>query len=127
MMSAPSQIASATRDAGPASTPGAAGRNASATASRIAARPVLKRKNFTPAWRDTSASVKAMPTPRCARKRKRTVDRDMGGGAGEAGEAGVRAGRRRKGALLPAPPAAPALPAYRSRLLISAQFTTFHH
>ena len=53
-------------------------RNASATAIRIAASPALKRKNFTPASRETSASVKTIPTPRCARKRKRTVDRDMG-------------------------------------------------
>src|SRR5712691_6243810 len=54
-------------------------RKASAMTSRIAARPALKRKNFTPASRETKTSVKAMPTPRCARKRKRTVDRDMRG------------------------------------------------
>src|SRR5712692_3338916 len=44
----------------------------------MAARPTLKRKNFTPASRETKTSVKAMPTPRCARKRNRTVERDMG-------------------------------------------------
>ena len=32
----------------------------------------MKRKNFTPASRDTSASVKTIPTPRWVRKRKRT-------------------------------------------------------
>src|SRR6266498_3176402 len=67
--------------------PVAGGRKASATAIRIAASPALNRKNFTPASRDTRTSVKAIPTPRCARKRKRTEDRDMAG-AGWAGQAG---------------------------------------
>src|SRR4051812_26886072 len=53
-------------------------RKASAKATRIAASPALKRKNFTPASLETNASVKAMPTPRWARKKKRTVERDMG-------------------------------------------------
>src|SRR5262249_35083420 len=79
---------------------------ASATASRIAASPALKRKNFTPAWRETRTSVKAMPMPRCARKRKRTVERDMGrtGGTG-------RTGRKRAGRL----PSRPSRLSCRSR------------
>src|SRR5262245_11415673 len=72
----------------------AGGRNASATAIRIAARPMLNRKNLTPASRDTRASVKTIPTPRCARKRKRTAERDMAGGAGRAGRAGWDADAR---------------------------------
>src|ERR1700681_2713064 len=48
-------------------------RKARAIAIRIAARPALKRKNFTPASRDTNTSVKAMPTPRWARNRKRII------------------------------------------------------
>src|SRR5262249_51454509 len=50
---------------------------------RIAARPALKRKNFTPASRDTSASVKMMPMAKWGRKRKRTTNQ-----AGRAGRAG---------------------------------------
>src|SRR5712691_6383591 len=53
--------------------PDAPYRSASAIAIRMAASPALKRKNFTPASRETKTGVKAMPTPRCARKRKRTV------------------------------------------------------
>ena len=49
------------------------GRSAKATAIRIAAMPALKRKNFTPASRETSASVKMIPRPRWVRKRKRTT------------------------------------------------------
>src|SRR6266536_263332 len=70
------------------------GRNASATAIRIAARPALNRKNLTPASRDTTTSVAMIPTPRCARNRKRTEDNDMRGrlywaeGAGGTGEGG---------------------------------------
>src|SRR5471032_2094107 len=52
-------------------------RNASAMPSSTAARPPLKRKNFTPASLSTNRSVNAIPTPRCARKKKRTVERDM--------------------------------------------------
>src|SRR6058998_1375900 len=52
-------------------------RNASAIAIRIAARPALNRKNFTPASRETSISVNAMPMPRCARNSDRTTDRDL--------------------------------------------------
>mgnify|MGYP003693878643 CR=1 FL=1 len=37
--------------------------------------PALKRKNFTPASLDTNTSVNAIPTPRCARKKNRTVER----------------------------------------------------
>src|SRR5688572_21207508 len=48
-------------------------RKAKATAIRIAASPALNRKNFTPASRDTSSSVKTIPTARCVRKRKRTT------------------------------------------------------
>src|ERR1700732_4503149 len=46
-------------------------------ARRMAARPALNRKNFTPASRETNTSVKMMPTPRCERKRNRTVERDI--------------------------------------------------
>ena len=55
-------------------------RNASAMAIRTAASPALKRKNFTPASRETNTSVNTMPTPRWARKRKRTVERDRWAG-----------------------------------------------
>src|SRR6266487_7080604 len=83
--------------------PVAGGRKASATAIRIAASPALNRKNFTPASRDTRTSVKAIPIPRCARKRKRTEDRDMDGQEGRDGQEGTRAGP-----AYPAPPACPA-------------------
>ena len=86
-------------------------RNASATTSRIAASPALKRKNFTPASRETNTSVKTMPTPRWARKRKRT--RGQVGRRVEAGSADHLPASCHR--LLAA-----------SRLLISAQFTTFH-
>src|SRR5436190_233325 len=73
-----SEIASATSATAPV-VPGIApdGLNANATAMRIDARPALKRKNLTPASRETATSVAMTPTPRCARKRKRTVDKDM--------------------------------------------------
>src|SRR6185436_1607052 len=48
------------------------GRNANAATISSAARPVLNRKNFTPASRETKTSVKAMPIAKCARKRNRT-------------------------------------------------------
>src|SRR5204863_4280996 len=73
--------------------PVAGGRKASATAIRIAASPALNRKNFTPASRDTRTSVKAIPTPRCARKRKRTEDRDIRGRAGRVSLVGQVGGR----------------------------------
>src|SRR5437870_2237084 len=72
--------------------PASGGRNASATAIRIAARPALNRKNFTPASRETKTSVKAIPTPRCARKRKRTADSDIRGRVGRVRQVG-RVGR----------------------------------
>src|SRR5206468_1236288 len=40
---------------------------------RIAASPALKRKNFTPASRETKTSVKMIPRARWLRKRKRTT------------------------------------------------------
>src|SRR5258706_14302138 len=98
---------------------------------RIAASPALNRKNFTPASREPKTSVKAMPTPRCARNRNRTVDRDIRGQVGWMGQVG-RVGKARR---LPAPPARPARPEPRwlrgpylacKRLLISGQLTTFH-
>src|SRR5436190_9776502 len=46
-------------------------RKKKATAIRMAASPALKRKNFTPASRETNTSVKMMPSPRCVRNRKR--------------------------------------------------------
>src|SRR5580693_1352530 len=49
----------------------AEGRKANATAINAAASPALKRKNFTPASRETTTSVKMMPRPRCVRKRNR--------------------------------------------------------
>ena len=52
--------------------PPVSGRNASATSSSTDARPALKRKNLMPAPSPTSRRVKAMPIPRCVRKRKRT-------------------------------------------------------
>src|SRR5258706_11714867 len=76
-MTAAAQIASAASADGLLDGSEAAGRNASATERRIAASPALKRKNFTPASRDTNTSVKTMPTPRWARNRNRTVDNDM--------------------------------------------------
>src|SRR5438128_886400 len=91
--------------------------------SRIAARPVLKRKNFTPASRETKTSVNAMPTPRCARKRKRTVDRDIVVGWVERV---WWVGWEKPHVLsLPGLPPYPAYLACR-RLLISDQLTTFH-
>src|SRR6476619_3531312 len=51
------------------------GLKAKATAIRMAARPALNRKNFTPASRDTSARVKTIPIARWVRKRKRTNQR----------------------------------------------------
>src|SRR5438874_380366 len=48
--------ASAPNANGPATSPGDEGRNARATARRIAASPALKRKNFTPASRETKTS-----------------------------------------------------------------------
>src|SRR5206468_2618029 len=71
----------------------AGGRNASATAIRIAARPALNRKNLTPASRDTRTSVNTIPTPRCARKRKRTAERDIRGRVGQVGQVGQAGGR----------------------------------
>ncbi len=52
---------------------GRTGRSASATPIRMAAIPALKRKNFTPASRETSTSVKTIPRPRWVRKRNRTT------------------------------------------------------
>src|SRR5580765_998012 len=46
-------------------------RKKNATAIRMAASPALKRKNFTPASRETNTSVKMMPSPRWVRNRKR--------------------------------------------------------
>src|SRR5882724_3741920 len=100
---------------------------------RIAARPALNRKNFTPASRETKASVNAMPTPRCARNRNRTVERDMRGDGRQVGWMGQVGGVGRPAALS-AQPALPARPEPRwlrgrylacKRLLISAQLTTF--
>src|SRR5689334_14944329 len=76
-MTAVAQIASAASAGRLLDGSEAAGRNARATARRIAASPALKRKNFTPASRETNTSVNTMPTPRCARNRNRTVERDM--------------------------------------------------
>src|SRR5438132_8222188 len=62
-----------------APTPGERGRfssfrkNARAITRRIAARPALNRKNFTPASRETKTSVKMIPSARWLRKRKRTT------------------------------------------------------
>src|SRR5436190_2176248 len=91
--------------------------------SRIAASPVLKRKNFTPASRETKTSVNAMPTPRCARKRKRTVERDIV--VGWVRSLGLDGWENRE--RFPDPAYLP-YPAYLAcrRLLISAQLTTFH-
>ena len=86
-------------------------RNASAIAIRIAASPALKRKNFTPASRETNASVKTMPTPRCARKRKRTVDRDMRRADGLDGQDGLGSGGSGPDGAFP-PTCPPAYPAY---------------
>src|SRR5262245_32520304 len=82
------------------------GRKARAIAIRMAARPALKRKNLTPASRDTNSSVPTIPRPRWARKRKRTVVRDTGrkGGRGRRGRKGGWVGRL----------ALPAFPAYPS-------------
>src|SRR4249919_2700564 len=97
--------------------------------SKTAASPPLKRKNLTPASRGTNSSVNAMPTPRCARKKKRTVERDIGqdGFDGQEGQDG-REGPSRP--FLSVPPILPFLLAcpenHPSRLLISAQLTTFH-
>jgi DNA-binding beta-propeller fold protein YncE len=71
---------SATASATKATRPGrvarvSGGRNTKATPIRIAASPALNRKNFTPASRETQASVMMMPTPRCARNRKRITRR----------------------------------------------------
>src|SRR3954468_18542575 len=94
--------------------------------SSSAARPPLKRKNFTPASRCTKSSVNAMPTPRCARKKKRTVERDMDGQDGlDGGD-----GQERTGDFPLSPSCLSCLSCpecQRSRLLISAQLTTFHH
>src|SRR5438552_16632111 len=48
-------------------------KNAIAITRRIAASPALKRKNFTPASRETKTSVKMIPRARWLRKRKRTT------------------------------------------------------
>ena len=102
----------------------------------------LKRKNLTPASRETVRRVAMIPTPRCARNRKRTVDNDIGprlykqpcagriGGMGRIG----RMGRMDRAVttqndfpILSVLPFLPVLPRdQRSRLLISVQFTTFH-
>src|SRR5262245_19621946 len=111
----------------------AGGRNASATAIRIAARPALNRKNLTPASRDTRASVKTIPTPRCARKRKSTAERDIrsggsGGSGGPGGSGGVV-----EWVLVCPDSTYMTYPTYltymtqRGRLFTSAQLITFHH
>src|SRR3984893_1843104 len=68
---APSETASAINATCPAAVGSADGRKANATAINAAASPALKRKNFTPASRETTTSVKMMPRPRCVRKRNR--------------------------------------------------------
>src|SRR5580704_13098225 len=68
---ATSDTASATNATCPTGVRSAEGRKANATAINAAASPALKRKNFTPASRETTTSVKMMPRPRCVRKRNR--------------------------------------------------------
>src|SRR5437762_9786189 len=79
--------------------------------SRIDARPALKRKNLTPASRDTNRSVTTMPTPRCARKRKRTVESDTVGRASRAGQAGRAGYEQAARCSPPGPPGLPGQPA----------------
>src|SRR5438094_393480 len=88
-------------------------RNARAVAIRIAARPALNRKNFTPASRETRISVNAMPMPRCARNSDRTTDNDMGRMGGK-GWTGRMIGKRRRLGGKVIPPAQPARPALQA-------------
>src|SRR5437870_13086125 len=91
-------------------------RNASAIAIRIAARPALNRKNFTPASRETRISVNAMPMPRCARNSDRTTDSDIGrmGGKAWTGRLIGKAQTAGREVIPPAHPACPALPALQA-------------